>query len=305
MIGALGASPISSVTSAGLNSFVSLLSAKPSKAFGAERWARAYTKTRGIIINKELLKDKPIDLNKGYQFQFNPQTIDDVKTTLYEQRGYAGLPYVDHVWSGGGERLITFELFLDNTPQSHTPGFRPTEYGSSLSDDLSEANKEGYGYDASGRLTTNGKKNYVGQDFVENAVSIGKSIANQVTSIVPSKKPSGFSWVENGAYSHTRINERGVLPEVELLQSFLYPAPLVGESTPKFAEGGVVSNNQFRPPATAVLCIGPIYLEGVLKALPVKYTLFDEDLTPIRATVNVEFSVFEFAEVTRLIEQKK
>lgn len=305
MIGALGATPISSVTSAGMNEFVSLLSTKASKAFGSERWARAYTKTRGIIINKEFLKDKPIDLNKGYQFQFNPQTIEDVKATSYEQRKYAGLPYVDHIWGGGGERLITFELFLDNTPQSHTQGFRPTEYGSRLASDLSDANKRGYGYDASGRLSTNGSKNYVGQDFIENVNSVGRSIRNQVTSIVPSKSPSGFNWVENGAHSHTRINKRGILPEVELLQSFLYPAPLVGESTPKFAEGGIVSSNQFRPPATAVLCLGPLYLEGVIKSLPIKYTLFDEDLTPIRATVNVEFSVFEFAKITRLIEQKK
>lgn len=305
MIGVLGSSPISNVTAAGLNSFVSLLNSKPSGAYGTERLSRAYTKTRGIIINKEFLRDNPIDLNKGYQFQFNPQTIEDAKTTLYEQRGYAGLPYVDHIWGGGGERLIMFELFLDNTPASHTQTFRPTEYNSYLADDVSSANKEGYGYDASGRLVTNGSRNYVGKDFIENTVSIGRSMSNSVTSVKPSKNPTSFQWTGNGAYSHTRIHERGVLPEVELLQSFLYPAPLVGEETPKFAEGGVVSPNQFRPPATAVLCIGPLYLEGVVKALPIKYTLFDEDLTPIRATVNVEFSVFEFAEVERRIEQKK
>lgn len=305
MIGVLGASPISNVTAAGLNSFVSLLSTKSSRAYGSERWNRAYTKTRGIIINKEFLNGTPIDLNRGYQFQFNPATIEDVKTTLYEERNYAGLPYIDYIWGGGGERLITFELFLDNTPASHTHSFRPTEYNSVLADDLSSANKEGYGYDASGRLVTNGQRSYLGKGLVENVTSVGRSIINQASSVVPSKKPSGFQWVENGAYSHTRIHERGVLPEVELLQSFLYPAPLVGENTPRFAEGGVVSSNQFRPPATAVLCVGPLYLEGVVKSLPVKYTLFDEDLTPIRAQVNVEFSVFEFVEVTRKISQSK
>ena len=273
MIEVLGSSPISSVTSAGLNQFVSLLRTRPSGAY-SDVYDRTYVKTRGIIINKEFLDENPIDLNKGYQFQFNPQTIDDVKTTLYEQRGYAGLPYVDHVWGGGGERIISFELFLDNTPASHTPAFRPKAYGRTLAKELNNANTEGYGEDAT------------------------KSQG------IPDNSTKQFAFTGEG-YSVTRVDKRGILPDVELLQSFLYPAPLVGESTPKFAEGGIVSNNQFRPPATVVLCIGPIYLEGVLKALPVKYTLFDEDLTPIRATVNVEFSVFEFAEVTRLIEQKK
>lgn len=301
MIGVLGSSPISGVTAAGLNDFVSLLRTKPSRAYGDVR-DRAYVKTRGIIINKEFLRSNPIDLNKGYQFQFNPQTIEDVKTTLYEHRGYAGLPYVDHIWGGGGERLITFELFLDNTPASHTPAFRPQEYGSELANDLESANTKGYGN--GDRLQASGPNNYFGKGFVGEAVSIYNTVKSQIKGLSPAKKPSQFTWSDDSKRT-TRVHERGVLPEVELLQSFLYPAPLVGEETPKFAEGGVVSSNQFRPPATAVLCIGPLYLEGVIKALPIKYTLFDEDLTPIRATVNVEFSVFEFVEVERRIEQKK
>lgn len=298
MIGVLGSFPISSVRSAGLNEFVSLLRTRPSRAY-SDVHDRSYVKTRGIIINKDFLKDKPIDLNRGYQFQFNPQTIEDIKTTLYGQRNYPGLPYVDHVWGGGGERLITFELFLDNTPASHTPAFRPTEYGSKNAMDLNSANTNGYG--DGDRLQRAGSRNYFGKGVTDEINSIYDTLKSQVK---PDTGQKQFDFTGD-AFSITRVHERGVLPEVELLQSFLYPAPKNGEATPKFAEGGVVKMNQFRPPAIAVLCVGPIYLEGVLRALPVKYTLFDTDLTPIRATVNVEFAVYEFMDVTRQIENKK
>jgi len=58
--------------------------------------------------------------------------------------------------------------------------------------------------------------------------------------------------------------------------------------------------NQFRPPAIAVLSLGPLYLEGVIKSAPVTYTLFDQDLTPIRATIDIVFSVYEFEELHKL-----
>lgn len=258
MIRVLGASPVSNVTKVGTSEFVSLLRPKPSKAFGDDpgRNFRPYTNTRGVIINKEFLKGSSTDLTKGYQFQFNPATISDVKETMYENRVYIGLPYQDYIWGGGGRRTISFQLFLDDTPQSHIRTFRPTAIG---------------GVEAS---------------------TLKESSNNRLTAL---------EWDENGAYSHSRTRERGVLDDVELIQSFLYPAPLVGETTPRFAEGGVVSMNQFRPPATAVLCIGPLYLEGVVKSAPVQYTLFDQDLCPIRATIDLEFDVFEFEEVTRKI----
>lgn len=301
MIEALGASPISTAVSAGLNTFVSILRSKPSRAFGDLSKSRPYTKTRGIIIEKSVLSQKPLDLNKGYQFQFNPATIEDVKETLYESRTYAGLPYQDYVWSGGGARTINFELFLDDTPASHTHQFRPTEYGSTLAD---EFKTDGYNYDETGRLIRE-SSSYIGKDFVENMVSEYRTLKSSVENIKPAKKPTDFTWVTNGAYSKTRIHERGILDTTELLQSFLYPARLDGESVPKFVEGGVVSFNQFRPPATLVLCIGPLYLEGVLKSLPINYVLFDTDLTPIRATANVEFLVFDYANVTKLIDYKR
>ena len=140
---------------------------------------------------------------------------------------------------------ICFQLFLDDTPQSHIATFRPDV------------------------------------------------LADQIDGTSTNK--NAFQWTSSGAYSRTRAHERGVLDKVELLQSFLYPAPVDNEETPKFAQGGVVSMNQFRPPATLVFALGPIYLEGVLKSAPVNYTLFDSDLTPIRATVDVEIGVFELS----------
>lgn len=302
MTGVLGASPINSVAKAGLSEFLSILQPKPSKAFGNDpsRYYRPYVNTRGVLINKEFLKGETIDLTKGYQFQFNPATISDVKQTLYENRSYMGLHYQDYIWSGGGERTISFQLFLDDTPQSHTRSFRPSAIGGVEAATLGTQNK--YTYDENGRLTGNGEKNYFGKGLVDELVSQGKTIASSVTSVVPSNKPSRFEWTETGAYSHSRTRERGVLDDVELIQSFLYPAPLAGENTPRFSEGGIVSPNQFRPPATAVLSIGPLYLEGIIKSAPIDYQLFDVDLCPIRATIDIEFAVNEFEEITRRID---
>lgn len=302
MIQALGASPISGVTKAGMSEFLSLLRPKPSKAFGDDpsRYFRPYTNTRGVIINKDFLKGSTTDLTKGYQFQFNPATINDVKEALYESRTYIGLPYQDYIWKGGGQRTITLQLFLDDTPQSHIRSFRPTAIGGKDAATIRLDDKYGQGvsgYEAFEKEVMSGKSK--SNSFKDELSSQRQAIKENFK---PTPGPNKFKWDENGAYSHSRTRERGVLDDVELIQSFLYPAPLVGENTPKFAEGGIVSLNQFRPPATAVLCIGPLYLEGVVKAAPVQYTLFDQDLCPIRATIDLEFAVFEFEEVTRKIK---
>lgn len=300
MIEVLGQSPISSVATAGRSEFMSIFRNKPSRAFGEDpnRYPRPYTSTRGILINKELVDGvKTPDLKQGYQFQFNPQTITDVKSTLYETRQYAGLPYNDYIWGGGGERIISFQLFLDNTPQSKQRSFRPTAYGSKLAKEF-KTEGTGYTFDENTGKYTLDRRGF-GAGFVDELKSVGKSIKE---SVIPSKGPSSFEYINNDAYSTSRVDERGILPEVELIQSFLYPAPLAGETTPLFAEGGVVSMNQFRPPATVILAIGPLYLEGVLKSAPVTYTLFDQDLTPIRGTVDIEFAVFEFENIERQID---
>lgn len=307
MIGVLGMSPISSITSTAIKEFYSLLRPNPSVAFGEDsgRFPRVYTETRGILINKEYVEAQTLDLNKGYRFQFNPQTITDIKNTLYETRQYAGLPYSDYIWGGGGERTIAFQLFLDNTPQSKYRSFRPSSYGSTCAKEIKTEGATGYTYDAAtGKYTLD--KRHFGQDFVEDVASQGKTAWNATANtFTASRGPSKFEYVDGdstkAAFSPTRVSERGILPEVELIQSFLYPAPLTGETTPLFASGGVVSNNQFRPPATVVLSIGPIYLEGVVKSAPVTYTLFDKDLTPIRGTIDIEFAVFEFETIDNKI----
>lgn len=152
-----------------------------------------------------------------------------MKNTLYEVRPYAGMAYNDYIWSNGGERIISFQLFLDNTPQSKTEQFRPEAI---------------------------------------NNTALANTLQAEGT-----KNPSSFQWVQNGAYSNTRVSERGVLPEVERLQSFLYPAPIGDEKTPLFAEGGIVTTTQFRPPSVLVFALGPLYLEGVLRSAPVTYQL--------------------------------
>lgn len=254
-----GTSPINSAVTAGTDNFESVLQPKSSGSYGSDssRYSKAYSSARGILIAKKYLDRVPLELDKGHYFQFNPQTINDVKNTLYEIRNYTGLSYNDYIWGGGGERIISFQLFLDNTPQSKYGAFRPDSYGSKKANEIDAA----------------------------------KSTAAEV-------KMSG------DAFSNSRVHERGILPEVEMIQSFLHPDVLEGENTPLFAEGGVVTSTQFRPPAIAVLAIGPIYLEGVVKSAPVTYTLFDSDLTPIRATIDIEFAVFEFESLTRQIDWK-
>lgn len=299
MIEVLGQSPLNSAATAGRSAFMSIFRNKVSNAFGEDpnRYPRAYTSVRGIMINKEFLQSKTPDLLQGYYFQFNPQTVDDVKNTLYEVRSYAGLAYNDYIWSGGGERIISFSLFLDNTPQSKQVSFRPTSYGSKRANEL-KLEGTGFTYDEQGRVISSGMT--FGNAFVEDLKS---SINTLKESVVPSKGPSSFEYVGD-AFSNSRVDERGILPEVEKIQSFLYPAPLTGETTPLFAEGGIVTSSQFRPPATVVLALGPLYLEGVVKNAPVQYTLFDQDLTPLRATVEIEFAVFEFENLQRQIDWK-
>ena len=297
MFGLTGTSVVNSVATAGLKEFLSVLRPKNSRAFGddSSRYYRAYTNTRGILINKEFVTGKT-DLSKGYRFQFNPQTIDDIKQTIWEARNYTGLAYNDYIWSHGGERTISFQLFLDNTPGSKTPAFRPKNYGSQEA--RTPSTKNGYTFDSQGRLTGNGNKHYMGQAAVENAWSDIKSAGLGAARVfAPGMGPSSIEWV-GAAHSLRRVHERGILPEVELIQSFLYPAAINNETTPLFASGGIISENQFRPPVTAILCIGPIYLEGHVSAAPVHYTLFDDDLTPIRATIDIEFMVYEFEQLT-------
>ena len=256
-----GISPINSVKTAGVKGFYSIFEKTP-KYDGYSSAPRPYITTRGMLVAKSGLRNlNPANI---YYFQFNPETINDTKETLYESRNYTGLAYNDYIWSGGGERTISFELFLDDTQESKGIGFRP------------------FTYNQFGELTDEG-------ELAKTKMNENKESSTNINS--PQR-------VED-VLSFQKLHKRGILDEVEKIQSFLYPAPLAGEATPKFASGGIISDNQFRAPETAVLAIGPIYLEGVVKSAPVTFTLFDSELTPVRGTINLEFSVFEFCEVTR------
>lgn len=288
MIEKLGQGPINTAASSLRSQFMSIFRERPSTAFSndSNRYPREYVTTRGLLISKTHLNEKIPDLTKGHIFQFNPATVDDVKNTIYEVRGYTGLSYNDYVWSGGGERVVSFQLFLDNTPQSKQRHFRPEMYGSKRALEI-ENSYGGYGYDSSGRIT----------DTASNSSTLGGDI-KKTLNYSASEGPQSFTYTGD-AFSTTRVDERGILPEVEKIQSFMYPALMKGEEVPRFSEGGVVSQVQFRPPSVVVLTIGPLYLEGVIKSAPVQYTLFDKDLTPIRGTISIEMGIFEYEDLSR------
>lgn len=72
-----------------------------------------YTLTRGILAYQN-------DIAKALFFQFNPDKIQDVKTTEYHDRSKPGQDYVDPIWIKGGSRVISFELVFDATQGSNT-----------------------------------------------------------------------------------------------------------------------------------------------------------------------------------------
>lgn len=288
----IGSNPINSAKTWAMKSFVSLLRGKVSNAFSDSPRLRGYVTTRGFLISKqELMKVDSEDLWKsGYMFQFNPSQIQDIKNTSYETRPYAGFPYVDYIWAGGGERVISFQLIVDDTPQSHTATFRPETFGShraqSIKTNVSDSGK------------TNTVKKQISDDF-KGAVS--------VSGISLSKAPKNIEWDSTtGAYSITRIHERGTLDAVEKITQYLYPARGRKRNAtsmlpiPHFSTGGIIEVEQFRPPAIVVFSFGNnYYLEGVIKSANTTHTLFDADLTPIRSTIDIEFGVIDTAAVTQ------
>lgn len=296
---ALGGSPLTTLSSTVRGEFFSLLRNKPSKGFGDDpnKFSRSYTNTRGILIPKSYLDTQPIDLSRGYHFQFNPTDISDTKQTMWEQRQYAGMSFVDYIWGGGGSRVVTFQLFLDNTPASKTAFFRPKSYGSEEAKTIKVTGTPAFTYREDGKII--GVEN--GEGFGSATISAMRNIGK---SFKPTKGPDKFDY-DGSAYSITRVHERGILPEVELLQSFLYSAQKRdGSPPPKFAEGGMVDVMQFRPPNVVVFCYGAMYLEGVVTRADVRYELFDKDLVPLRGTVDIDFTVFEHTEVERKIDAR-
>ena len=307
MIELLGQAAVNTAVKAGLDRFFSAFRSVPTRVVAGEMAStspRSYVTTRGILLRREDVM-KPAgnwDPNDWYYFQFNPDHVTDTKGTEYSIVPYPGLNYNDYAWSHGGERIITFQLFLDDTPQSHTAGFRPTAYGSHLasSPEIPGATDSSY------KLT---KESFFGRqaDWAKNSLvdewdTLKNEAMAQFDNIV--NRPPRWKWSQTDAFSRTRMSERGVMDVVEKITQFLYPA-YVSSDRPRFASGGIVDNTQFRPPSTAILVMGPRYFEGIVKSAPVEYTLFDTDLTPIRATINIEFAAYEFAEIRAISEQIK
>lgn len=77
---------------------------------------------RGILAYKNAPE-------KLYLFQFNPTTLTDEKSTRYADVERPNRQFVDPVWSGGGPRILAFELFMDATAGSNTPEFTSTPLG--------------------------------------------------------------------------------------------------------------------------------------------------------------------------------
>lgn len=262
IVEALGSAPLSTAVSSGMNKFTSIFRNKPSTMYKGNDYnkPRSYVREAGLLIAMEYTDQKNPDFSKGYYFQFNPQTVTDTKSTIYETRSYAGTPYVDSIWGNGGERTVTFQLFLDDTPGSDISYLRGNPH-----------------------IAENGALAYT---YTE-----GLNVTGDLN-------------------NRTRVHERGILDAVELIQSFMYPAPLKGSDgkdlpTPRFASGGVVTMTQFRPPAKAIITIGALYYSGYVKAAPVTYELFDADLTPIRGTIDLEFVVDEFQSLEKIMNTKQ
>lgn len=285
----IGSSPINSAITWAEKSFVSLFRMKASNAFSESKGTRPYVNTRGYLISKKelfSLDDGLALAQSGYMFQFNPQQFTDSKVSNFETRSYAGLPYVDYIWTGGGERQISFQLFIDDTPASHTRTFNADTY-SKLADEIKVQQEKT-------------KEKFLSKKWFKGAAETAlSSIGISLT-----EEPKALEWKSYGAYSHTRIHERGTLDAVERVTQYLYPQAewkygRTKRPIPKFSTGGIVNVEQFRPPAVVVFSFGDnYYLEGIMRSANVTHTLFDADLTPIRSTIDVTLGIIDSEAIT-------
>lgn len=84
------------------------------------------TAARGVICEKGC-EDKP---SRILIFQFNPETITDVKSNNYNTKAYSGFTFNDNVWASGGERIISFKLQFIASAAFNTPFFgKEVSYG--------------------------------------------------------------------------------------------------------------------------------------------------------------------------------
>jgi hypothetical protein len=94
------------------------------------------------------------------------------------------------------------------------------------------------------------------------------------------------------------IYPRGIMPMVEKLTKFLYPAQ-EDTSQPIYSSYGIIPTVRFEPPPLAILVFGDLYLEGIVADVGVSYTLFNKELQPIRGECQIKFKVLEGSVVVK------
>lgn len=73
-------------------------------------------------------------------FQFNPETITDVKSNNFNVKPYSGFTFNDNIWASGGERIISFKLNFEATAAFNTPFYgKGSSYGNAQVDTLETA----------------------------------------------------------------------------------------------------------------------------------------------------------------------
>lgn len=87
---------------------------------------RGYSDLRGLFVPKSsrAVTGQDFDRSRIFYFQFNPTEINVVKESLRVYRNYNGLNFGENIWVGGGEKQISFTLYLDATAGSQYKYFR-------------------------------------------------------------------------------------------------------------------------------------------------------------------------------------
>ncbi len=93
-----------------------------------------YSPVRGILAKDGYQSNEDILL-----FQFNPETISDVKEVEWYNKSSLGFSSNDYLWVKGGERSLNFKLWFEATASVNTPIFRPGAiYGDDTYDTINE-----------------------------------------------------------------------------------------------------------------------------------------------------------------------
>lgn len=93
--------------------------------------------------------------------------------------------------------------------------------------------------------------------------------------------------------------EVGIMEQVRKLKQFLLPAEFDNPYKPTFilANGNTAPTAQFIAPPRMVFTYGKWYLEAKMESCPIKYTLFNSNLVPIRGEAQVSLLIEDGFEV--------